>query len=723
MAKTSVTKTQTDPRERVTENGLTVLEPFMGGYAAKSCARKIHNDLTLPESAKTALPDAVVRRMSDGVEFEARVKTLLRNRLLATGDWHVVELDDAAASGTNPADLFDAAVFIADVALDENGERTVAGKARKEADTLFAMECGATLIWNGRFPGELVSFRNGEPDLLVRHGSQRKPNGKWAYLPVDVKHHKELSGKKATEHRVSDLDMPLLDSAYIEEAPGKGQRNDGMQLAHYYRILEVLGHHDEGRAVWGGIIGKSLRVFWRNLAEETERHAALGTCSVLAINDRDYAERRKVATRALEINQDPSLPALAIAENKTECKECEWRDVCRTELIAQSHITLVPGITPPRAERHYEAGVTSYVQLANLDYATAVAVEELGPELLSLIESAKTFPNATWDLPDLVGNKAATRLAEFGLTTPRDFVDLDELTASYATGGVAHDLTGSIDASRAKLLRQAFRRRGVESVTVPRAKREVHFDLENDGDQIMYLMGMRVDFDSTFEDGVWHRSSEFTPHVCWDNDEDAERKVLASFWASVQEQLAEAVKEGLTIRFYHFAHHERWMLRKIAARHAGKPGVPTVEELEEWLSGVVDADGRYVPGELANDDTPENERLVVDMYKILSKELVLPTEAYGLKHQAVHAGFSWSDEDPGGANSIAWYEVAVSDPDPAVRAEYQKRTVEYNADDVAAQAHLLDSLQRAGEPDRLGSRLPEISILDLMFARRSRLAA
>ena len=51
-------------------------------------------------------------------------------------------------------------------------------------------------------------------------------------------------------------------------------------------------------------------------------------------------------------------------------------------------------------------------------------------------------------------------------------------------------------------------------------------------------------------------------------------------------------------------------------------------------------------------------------------------------------GFSWRDEEPGGLNSMAWFDDAVGAPEAAVREAARQRVLRYNEDDVRATAAL-----------------------------------
>ena len=60
------------------------------------------------------------------------------------------------------------------------------------------------------------------------------------------------------------------------------------------------------------------------------------------------------------------------------------------------------------------------------------------------------------------------------------------------------------------------------------------------------------------------------------------------------------------------------------------------------------------------------------------------------------AGFRWRDESPGGLNSQAWFDEAVSGATADVRAAARQRVLEYNEDDVEATWHVRRWLRTLG---------------------------
>jgi len=66
---------------------------------------------------------------------------------------------------------------------------------------------------------------------------------------------------------------------------------------------------------------------------------------------------------------------------------------------------------------------------------------------------------------------------------------------------------------------------------------------------------------------------------------------------------------------------------------------------------------------------------------------------------ATGLGFTWRDDDPGGANSMAWYELATEAPDAETQSRYRQRLLEYNKDDVRATLFLRDWLSSYSPAD------------------------
>jgi predicted RecB family nuclease len=178
----------------------------------------------------------------------------------------------------------------------------------------------------------------------------------------------------------------------------------------------------------------------------------------------------------------------------------------------------------------------------------------------------------------------------------------------------------------------------------PDATNEIYFDIEDDPTRdVTYLFGM------------WIRQAggkgKFE-YILADRPED-EEDACRRFWDFVAAQNDEV--------YYVYSHKERSSLRRLMEKY----------KLSEEVFD------KYVAREF-------------DQYQDLIVEFSdWPTYSYGIKQIAKQVGFKWRDTEPGGANSIAWYNEYLE----LEAAESQKvltRILQYNEDDCIAMAHIKD---------------------------------
>ncbi|WP_083913047.1 TM0106 family RecB-like putative nuclease [Nocardia concava] len=218
--------------------------------------------------------------------------------------------------------------------------------------------------------------------------------------------------------------------------------------------------------------------------------------------------------------------------------------------------------------------------------------------------------------------------------------------------------------------------RRVERVRVTRADVEVDVDLESYQEHGAYLWG-------TLLDGVYR------PFVTWDPlPTEDEGRSFAEFWAWLMSVRAQAAADGKTFAAYCYSRtaEDKWLYES-ARRFAGRPGIPTEREIQQFVDG------------------PQ----WVDMFQAVSEQFICPN-GKGLKKIAPVAGFHWRDAEAGGEASMSWYRLAVAyeggEPDLSQRT----RILEYNEDDVQATKVLRDWMT-----DRADAEVP--SIAD--FSRRN----
>lgn len=601
-----------------------------GGYAAKRCPLWVQYD-ALPPPGVDPLPHAAFARsqMDAGNDFEIAIFLALE----AFGD--VVHLDDSLPEPS------------------------------REAATLGAMANGSRVILGGRLPLDVAGRRVGKPDVLVR--AEVRPDGRWAYVPVDVKHHAAFKAKADASTMESSLETPAWSdaTARIGWILGDHKKSDGFQLAHYVRMLEACGH--DSTCGMGGISGKERVISWIDLTDpsvlQTWRRGHADKESLLQRYDFEFAFRLDViaAASADEPIVEPVL--------NSDCPACPWRGACLPELEARDCVSLLPGVTYREWYVHRQHAITTRRQLAALDYDAARLRDAYkSGDLGSLVESARSVPPETL-IEDLVGRRSKVKIAtlnEHGVVSAGDLIALpDDVVAT--SGRPVGRLADSIDKARVATVGggRPHLRRGTEQVIVPSADVEVDIDMENTLDGSYYLWGALLD-------------GEYHPFVSWEQmTPRAEAMVFDAFWEWLTSVRSTARDAGKTVAVYCWSQKA-----EIGALEAGAQ--LAVEELGH----------EHAPAEVA-EFIASGE--LVDLLQVFNEQ-VETAGSSGLKRIAPMAGFDWRDEDPGGATSMLWHAEAIAATDEPVRSDLQERLLAYNEDDVRATAAIRSWLRVADLP-------------------------
>ncbi len=195
--------------------------------------------------------------------------------------------------------------------------------------------------------------------------------------------------------------------------------------------------------------------------------------------------------------------------------------------------------------------------------------------------------------------------------------------------------------------------------TPPEVDFEVSYDIEDfTPDPFVYLHGLLVRPTSAARFGSARFSEEdfgsFEP-VCAELPKDDE----AAVWRRFLEKVDELDARG-SYAVYVYSHHEHGALRNLAKTYGGS-----------------DALTRFL-------------RRFVDLYDVVRESVVFPADGRGLKSLARWIGFEWRDEDPGGAQSMAWWAEYLDDPR---KTHLRDRLLAYNEDDVRASFVLRDWLE------------------------------
>lgn len=404
---------------------------LLDAYAARSCAVKTHNIFDASLDKTTWQPDEALQDLFDGGEqFEIEVLEELASRFTGTlVDLRPLALESWAAQ--------------TDACLD-------------------AMESGVEVILGAALPPDVAGHRAGRVDLLVRGADGE--DGAPGYHPVEVKFHLIHERKAATKtpRPNSSITYTTFDAPSPKQAgeqPGLAFRintreADLVQVAHYYRMLEAVGHAPGGPRL-AGVIGTDTSlhqrmITWIDLDEPLvrtfSRSAAAGwtTRSILQRYDHEHVFRVKVAQVAAKTTGGPDDPEPLVHPIRTkECERCPWWEHC------------LPKLDP--------ADVSLNINKSALD------VREI------------------------------SALRRHGITTLTDLVDADlpDLLKSYlpeVTHRSGAEKRLQLALRRARLLTAGtdLVRETTDPIPLPDVDLEIDFDIETSSDSRVYLWGFWV---------------------------------------------------------------------------------------------------------------------------------------------------------------------------------------------------------------------------------------
>lgn len=560
------------------------------------------------------------RRMQEGIAFEAEIVRELRDG--ATADWVFLDEDDAV-------------------------ERT-----------LDALRRRVPVIVGPSLPSDEVTKRSGKPDLLVLHED--------GYLPVDVKHHltQEPSAKGSLE--VSTLREPFASSAWTSLGGRvRKHRGDALQLAHYRRMLESLGH--AASSTLAGIIGKERVVTWYDLDaplwQTPSQSSPSGKTrrSSLELYDLEFDLRCDVAAVVQRHQRDPSVALLAEPVKIAECDECPWRAYCGTSLERADDPSLLRGVGIRGWRSLRDHGLDERAEIAGLDLFTARLLDRKVDlkRLLRVIESA---PDDAARL-EVVFQDAAQRevLAEAGVATVADVRRLvDPRTAKVEFSRLARTI---LDARAAVGPEPIYRLPDATAVEVPRGDLELDIDMESTDDGA-YLWGVLVhDRSNTGLARVGYR-----PFVTWSPlDHERAFEVFSTFWKWLRDLRADVERGGFTLRAY--AWHksaEETQMRAATTGTALRDEVDAWFETDEWIDLKRVFEAGWTHG-----------------------------GSNTLKVVAPLVGHTWEVDDPGGDRSISQHRKAISEAGDEAHSA-RRWLLDYNRGDVEATARIRHWLSTQG---------------------------
>jgi predicted RecB family nuclease len=458
---------------------------LLGGYAAKQCPVRTQNDFG-PEPAEWIPAPEDQARLDAGIRFEAEVFADLLRR--------------------HPAA----------VQIDPDTRRQDAIAA-----TEAAMDAGAPLILGGWLPDDTAGARKGRPDLLVAVEG--------GYLPADVKHHRNLEAKPKKTASVSTLDAPANWQRLGGWSAATVYRvNDGLQLAHYTRILQACGRHPGPRLQWGAVLGTSqvstaadpgLVLTWHDLTEPLgfTFSRSRGKARRSLLERYDHEHRFRVLVAAAARRAAAGIGRLIVEPvGQPECRTCPYQQIC---------------------------------------------AEQMGPGEPSLALTVGGLDVREW-----------ITLRRLGISTVAELADLDPTDAGFFEGyyrevthrGREHARTRLSSAvQRAAMIRDGVAAVRVARGPVPAADLEIDCDIEWSAQGLVYLWGARVRIcgdDST---------AVFVPFADWTVRDTAGERALAERFVDWVRGLRDiSAMAGRSVRVYHWSPAEPSRLQRILGEDA-----------------------------------------------------------------------------------------------------------------------------------------------------------
>lgn len=440
-------------------------------------------------------------------------------------------------------------------------------------------------------------LRVSRPDLLIKVGTSDTGYPIWA--PVDIKSHNPLVENKSNNVYITK--WPDFNPEIAEVITSRLEEDDALQLAHYLRHLQSLGLSD--KSAWAGILGRDQSfIAWANLDALT-----LGTESALTVYELAFAEAIKIKDLAIAREADPTLPAATIARRVSECTTCEMRKICRSEMEAfdngAGHVTLLSKVTAGKASANLD-GIESITELAK-----ATGLNSFGMEA---VKRAKVWQSK---IPVLLNPSEEFKVPTFDIEID---IDLENSQAAAQEAGLE----------------------------------------DSPGRDVLYIYGFGI------HDRTINPDWRSVTVDCIDDfsDTDAsEFQIYSQMWQRLEEEVAKAEAAGKSVGIFHFGAHEQIWWRKFANIHALKPGTPTLDRVETFMS-----------------------KYLINLLPI-ARQVALPVSGYSIKTLAPLAGFNWEVDSAGGDNSIVVYQRAISSKSsPQEKADAVKWLRDYNRDDVKA---------------------------------------
>ena len=232
-----------------------------------------------------------------------------------------------------------------------------------------------------------------------------------------------------------------------------------------------------------------------------------------------------------------------------------------------------------------------------------------------------------------MGRQAKGKLNAAGITTVKQLSDTDSAVLQGLKVNEKFKLHAKAHTDNKEIV--------IKKPELPKTKTEIFFDVESETQlNIDYLYGLLI------REG---KKEKYTAY--WADSIEEEKKIWKDFCSFMSKQ------DDFTV--YYYTSYELQSLKRLKVKYG----------MDEKLYKKI----------LDN---------AIDLYSVLTKNIILPVYSYSIKSVARYLGFDWESEKASGSQSMVWYTEYIK----AKNKKIKDTIIQYNKDDCVATRVLKDWL-------------------------------
>ena len=487
--------------------------------------------------------------------------------------------------------------------------------------------------------------------------------------------------QRATAVALLNPDAFIISGAYIAEiaeqsvAQALGREFIPTQRASRPDLIIKVGQRDDGRPVWAPIDIKSHKAFKdskSNTVFVSSINSILpstqsGEDGRLIPDDLHQLAHYTRHFQALDIGNDDMWVGII----GRDLENCAWMRICDAVLGSGKSLVSILDDHDKKFNEALEVARLSEIENKDLSQkAGVISINSSGKMGCTICKYKLTCLDEMYRFDN--GNGHVTLLAGVTPTVNQEkFPDIQSIRE------LREQTPRNDQMIKAQIRARVWQTKIPELLDpskpfdLPEFDIEIDIDLENSMEALreleideplgidrLYLYGYGI-HDRT-KDKDW-RTATIETISDYSNTEAGEYGVMLAMWEKLQDEITKAEQANKSIGIFHYHTHEVTWWKNFANRFKGESGVPTLLEIETFKSNYL-----------------------VDLLPY-ARRIAFPTLDNSIKSIAPLAGFDWTVDKAGGANSLLQYKVAT---DPKLTQTEREDAIawldSYNRDDVRA---------------------------------------